>query len=527
MFSIRILTVILVALLAVVGAADAQDAFDQASTSAAIAGHALGKVHRWLHEVALTKIDAETGLYKADGKWNYRDTAADCYPFFAWAAYVVDRDVLNGPVRDVLHREIALCNTVERIPVPWDFDAGAPVKDLDWNEMVFQASEYVKDGLIAIVEATGPDEWFDRMRAIEDDLWTTARLDTPFGKIPSDNIEVNGEQLQALARLYAMTGEVKYLDWADRLADYYFADEDFVVKRLRDHGCEIIGGLGLLHAVETTQRLERAEEHGARLKKVYDAILAQGCNEDGMMYNQLGDPASGLSDGWGYNYVGYLCYDLATGTDTYRPHVAATLKNMAKPCYQDYLWEGESIDGFADSIEGALYLLNRVPVAEGLAWVDRETKNNLVDHPSRIENGELWGTMKLQANGVRTVLIHALMHTQGVIARPWRPGLEVGAAPLGDGVAIVVRAKEDYRGVLEFDLPRHRVYMGFARDWPRMNTLPEWFTVDPDSTYTVCRGDEPPRAYTGRQLHTGLEASMKAGESLRVEVRPTRPEKPS
>lgn len=502
-------------------ATHAQDAFEQAFESAAIAGHSLGKVHRWLHEVALTKIDPETGLYKADGKWNYRDTAADCYPFFIWAAHVVDEDVLNGPARDILHREIALCNKVMRIPVPWDFDTGAPATDIDWDEMVFQASEYVKDGLIAIVEATGDDEWFDRMRAIEDDIWASARVVTPYGNIPSTNVEVNGEQLQALARLFTMTGDEKYLDYGDRLVDYYFAQKDFVPTRLRDHGCEIIGGLGLLHAVETTHRPEKVKEYEDKLKHVFDVILEKGCNEDGMMFDTLGKPDSRLSDGWGYNYVGYLCYDMATGKDRYKDHIVATLKNLAKPAYKDLKWEGESIDGFADSIEGGLYLLNRLPVPEGLAWADAETKNNLVDHPSRLENGELWGTMKLQANGVRTVLIHALMHTQGVIARPWKQGLELGAAPQETGIAVVLRATEDYEGILEFDLPRHRVYMGFEKDWPRMNTIPEWFTVEPEGLYQVrIPGSDTPRTYTGRQLHAGLAVNVKAGDALKLEVSP-------
>lgn len=499
--------------------AQAQDAFEQASESAAIAGHALSKVHRWLHEIALPTIDPETGLYKARDKWDYRDTAADCYPFLLWAAHVVDEEALNGPVRQILDREQALCNTYGRIPVPWDFEKGAPAKDLDWDEVVFQASEYVKDGLIAMVEVTGPDEWFDRMRGIEDDLWATAKVETPFGKIPSANVEVNGEQLQALARLYTMTGGEKYLDWADRLADYYFSQDDFIPTRLRDHGCEIIGGLGLLHAVETTHRPAKAAEHAPRLKQIYDEILERGCTEDGMMYDTIDQTEGRLSDGWGYNYVGYLCYDMATGTNTYRPHVRQTLQNMMKPMYENYPWEGESIDGYADSIEGALYLLNRVPVEEGFAWVNRETKNNLVGHPTRLENGELWGTMKLQANGVRTVLIHSLMHTQGVIARPWQQGLEVGAAPRGGGIAIVVRANEEYSGILEFDIPRHRIYMGFQKDWPRMNTIPEWFTVEPEQSYTVANADTgTERTCTGRQLHNGLEVSVKPGETLRLTV---------
>lgn len=502
--------------------AHAQDPFQRATESAALTGHALGKVHRWLHEIALKQIDPDTGLYRADRHWNYRDTAADCYPFLAWAAHVVDQDVLNGPVRTILHREIALCNTVERIPVPWDFPTAAPQKDIAWDEMVFQASEYIKDGLIAIVEITGRDEWFDRMRAITDDLWKTARVDTPFGKITTTNFEINGDHLQALPRLYAMTGDEKYLDWADRIADYYFADENFEVTRLRDHGCEVIGGLGLLLAIETAARPDRAARYAPRLKKVYDDILARGCNEDGLMYDELGKKEGRLSDGWGYNYVGYLCYDLATHTDTYRPKVAATLANIMKPAYKDYPWEGESIDGYADAIEGALYLLNRVPAAEGLTWVDRETRNNLVDHPTRLENGELWGTMKLQSNAVRTTLMHALMHTRGVIARPFLQGLELGAAPDGDGLVIALRAPGEYTGLLEFDLPRHRMHIGFEQDWPRMNTLPEWFTVDPEARYTVQRGDEPPRVYTGWQLHTGLEVTTKPGAFLKVSIAPVR-----
>lgn len=503
-----------------VSARAADDPFERAKASAEVSGYALDRVYQWLHEVALKKIDPETGLYRADGNWNYRDTAADCYPFLGWAAHVVDEAVLNGPVREVLHREASLCNVVERIPVPWDFAAAAPQRDLAWDKMVFEASEYVKDGLIAMVEISGRDEWFDRMRAIVDDLWKTARVETPFGPITTTNFEINGDHLQALPRLYAMTGEEKYLDWADRLVDYYFAEENFVVTRLRDHGCEVIGGFGLLYAVESTARPARAAALAPKLRKLYDTILARGCNADGMMYDELDQKAGRLSDGWGYNYVGYLCVDMASGIESYRPQVAATLANLSKPEYKDYPWEGDSIDGYADSIEGALYLLNRVPVAHGFAWVDQETRANLLDHPTRLEYAPLWGTMKLQSNAVRTTLMHALMHTRGVIARPWRTGLQMGATQTEEGVILALQAPEDYAGILEFDLPRHKAYLGFEQDWPRMNTLPEWFTVKPEASYLVQRGDEPARRYTGQQLHAGLDVSLKAGEWLRVEVKP-------
>jgi hypothetical protein len=500
-----------------------QRVLDQAQRSGEIAGYALSKVHRWLHEKALPVIDAETGLYPADGKWDYRDTAADCYPFLCWAAYVVDREALDGPVRRVLHAEQKLCNHLDRIPVPYDWKKKQKTV-LDYDEMVFQASEYVKDGLIAIVEVTGKDEWFDRMLGIEEDIWKHARYETPYGKIPSKNIEVNGEQLQALARLHTMTGREEFLTWGERLADYYFAQPDFVPTRLRDHGCEIIGGLGLLLAVEAQAGRPKAELYRAKLKHVFDTILAKGCNEDGMMYNHLTarDGGNGkFSDGWGYNYVGYLCYDMVVDKPVYRDHVERTLRNLAKPLYDDYNWEGNySIDGFADSIEGAIYLLNRVPVEEGLVWVDREMARRVTRSDEPLETAELWGTMKLQANGVRTVIMHALMHTGGLIARPWQRGLQLGAVQTGGDLVVAVSADEDWSGKLCFDIPRHRLYMGFEKDWPRMNTLPEWHTVDPTGQYTVRDLDANEQTtHTGAALHMGLPLEVSAEQPTHLLVR--------
>lgn len=496
-------------------AAAEQEAFQTAAASARIASYSISKVQRWLHEKALPLIDEQTGLYRADGRWTYSDTAADCYPFLCWAAHLVDRRALDGPVLKVLEAEQRLCNYLDRLPVRFDWQKKAKDTSVTYDQLIFGASEYVKDGLIAIVEALGKGPWYERMKGIEEDIWKHARIDTPMGKIPSTNVEVNGEQLQALARLFTMTGEERFLRWAERLADYYLADENYVPRRLRDHGCEIIGGLGLLLGVESETNPRKADRYQVRLRRMFDAILRRGTNEDGLMYNRFGDPESGLSDGWGYNYVSYLCYDMAAGTPRYRDQVAATLRNLAKPVYRDYRWEGRkrsSIDGFADSIEGAIYLLNRVPVAEGAAWVDREMAHNVVRSYEPLASAKLWGTMKLESNGVRTVIMHALMHTQGLIARPWRADLTLGAARTADGgLAVVMGAQKPWQGVLEFDIPRHRRFMGLERDWPRINTLPQWFTVRLEQTYQVRTGGVE-RKQTGKKLHDGLPVRLAAGQ---------------
>ena len=505
--------------------------FQQAEQSAPLAGYALGKVQRWLHEVALPCQDPETKLLKMRGVWNYSNTAADCYPFLCWAAHVTDVDVLDGPLRDVLHAEIALCNHLDRIPAPYDFEKGAKVADASIDTLMFGASEYVKDGLIAIVEITGKDEWFDRMVAIEEDLWKHAHVETPYGKIPSDtrpvrDVEVDGEQLQALVRLYAMTGDPKYLTWAERLGDHYLKRGDFVPPHLRDHGCEIVGGLGLLVGIESEIGSPKLQEYLPPMKHMLDEILARGTNPDGFMFNTIEgvkssfEPGS-LSDGWGYNYVAFLCYDMALGKPHYRPRVESTLRNLGKARYMDGGVAGTGGDSLADSAEGAIYLLNRLPVPEGRVWLDRWMERGLIRSDVPLEKTRLWGANKWESNCVRTTIIHALMHTQGIIARPWRPDMQLGAAPLEGGVAVWLRAEKPWKGTLVFDVPRHRQYLGFQNDWPRMNTLPEWFTVEPKHRYEVADdGEKIPRSLTGHDLHEGLPLEATPSKPLRLTVLP-------
>ena len=62
--------------------------WERAARSARYAGIALSKVQRWLHECCLPVRDEKSGLFCPRGtEWNYANSAADCYPFYTWAAY--------------------------------------------------------------------------------------------------------------------------------------------------------------------------------------------------------------------------------------------------------------------------------------------------------------------------------------------------------------------------------------------------------------------------------------------------------
>jgi hypothetical protein len=72
-----------------------------------------------------------------------------------------------------------------------------------------------------------------------------------------------------------------------------------------------------------------------------------------------------------------------------------------------------------------------------------------------------------------------------------------------------------------FDIKRHKHYVNFSRDWPRMNTLPEWFTVELDRRYKVSdlRTGQV-ETYAGRQLHEGLLIRLDAEETGIFHVEP-------
>ena len=63
--------------------------------------------------------------------------------------------------------------------------------------------------------------------------------------------------------------------------------------------------------------------------------------------------------------------------------------------------------------------------------------------------------------------------------------------------------------------------MGFEKDWPRMNTLPEWFTVELDKVYRITNLEiGKTETYMGKQLHDGLELKLKAAERITLRIEP-------
>jgi hypothetical protein len=475
----------------------------------------------------LAQSDEKTGLIPKNlGRhsdiWNAKDSAADNYPYMVLTAALTDRKLFDGRMLDMLRTETKLTSRIGNLPDTWSFSKQAFASSKpNLDSIIFGGSEYVKDGLLPLTEWLGPSPWSKRMIGILDDIFANAKIDTPYGKIPSKNIEVNGEMLQSLSRVYWMTGDKKYLSWAIRLGDYYLLGDQHPTKhlkslRLRDHGCEITDGLAELYVTVSFARPDKAKAYRQPIHAMFDRILQVGANEHGMMYDsmnpQTGDHSKGLCDTWGYNYNGIYAVYMIDKTSEYRDAVRKVLSNL-NPHYKNHPWRGS--DSYADSIEGAICLFNREQVATVEDWLDSEIKD--MWRPQR-SDGVVEGWHG-DGNSARTSIMYALFKTQGAHVRPWRKDVRIGAVTQGADkkLCISLISGEDWSGTIIFDRPRHKVQMHLPIDYPRINQFPEWFAPKSKSQWTISPSGE---TFTGEQLQSGIEIKLKGGVETRLIVSP-------
>jgi len=508
--------------------ADGLDSWQRAEIHGRQANEALRRCRRYVSGW-LAHADPKTGLIPENlgrGKhvWNGRNSAADNYAFMVLTCALTDRGLFDGGMLDMLRTETKLTSRLGALPDHYNFEKqGYHYPKPDVKRMVFDGSEYVKDGLMPITEWLGKTPWSERMVGIVDSILEHAPFDTPGGKIPSNDVEVNGEMMQLLSRLRFMTGKEAYLDMACRIADYYLLGDHHPTRnasqlKLRDHGCELISGLTEVYAACHALRKEKAVAYREPIHAMLDRILEVGVNEHGLMYDAV-NPVTGqvtrknIGDNWGYNYNGFYTVHLLDGVERYRQATRRAMGNLA-PHYLKFAWQGWGSDGIADSVEGALNLFNRERDVTGVPkWLDANTTRMLlIQKPDGVIEG--WHG---DGNYARTAILWVLWKQQGVTIQPWREDVGLGAVRQGNDLHLVVSTDKPWQGRLVFDQPRHRTVMGMPLDYPRINQFPEWFTVTADERWAVS-SDAIPQIHSGKALTKGLAVTLAAGQTLRIAV---------
>ena len=508
-----------------------QTVFDRAMENGRLANEGFWRCRLFV-DGWLAHADPKTGLIPRNLSrnkdiWNPEDSAADNYPFMVLTAAITDRELFQGRMLDMLRTETKFTSRIGAMPDTYSFAKGGFAADnANLDSIMFGSSEYIKAGLLPLTEWLGDSPWSARMISILDDMWAHAPIDTPCGKIVSQNVEVNGEMLQTLSRVYWMTGDKKYLDWAVRLGDYYLLGDHHPTRagrlRLRDHGCEIVSGLCELYAAVHFAMPEKKKAYRKPVHEMLDRILEVGRNEYGLFYNWV-EPAGGKHakkpcDTWGYTLNGFYSVYLLDGDKAYRE---ATIKalNCLYDNYRNYAWEGASSDGHADSIESALNLYNREREPAAAKWIDHDMQ---VMWNIQKDDGVIEGWHG-DGNFARTTIMYCLWKTKGVTVRPWRKDVVFGAEIVNGQLKIAITAEKAWKGKLIFDQPRHKTIMNMPLDWPRINQFPEWFTAVAEDKYTIedLTADSA-RACLGLQMQRGIEIQLKPAEQKRIIVKPAR-----
>ena len=477
--------------------------------------------------------DATTGLIPRninDSKdfWNAWDAAADNYPFMVLTSSILMPEFFKGKALDMLKTEQRLTPRIGKLPDTYSFSKkGFRNETIDTNQIIFGAAEYMKDGLIPLTEWLGKSPWSNRMLEILDDLPLLTRVakninGSWYGS--SATVEVNGDLLQVLSRMYWFTGKRKYLDWAVEIADHYLNEKHLPTRaldhlRIRDHGCEIISGLCEAYIAAYYAMPEKRKQWKPLVHGMLDRILEVGRNEDGLFYDEV-NPQNGkilsprLADNFGYTLNAYWFIAKIDSTPTYRDAVIKAISSLNQK-YRNHNWEGGSADGYADAIEGTLNLFNRESIASVKEWLDSEIKVMwAMQKPDGMVEG--WHG---DGNFARTSIMYCLWKTQGIVPSSWDSQLSIGATQTATGVKIAVSSPVGWKGKLKFDEPRHSTMMHYPADYPRINQYQEWFVVEDHQSYQ-CKSNQAGTLNNikGRSLAKGLQVEVKAGETVFLEI---------
>ncbi|MFM9996469.1 MAG: hypothetical protein ACKVU4_11795 [Phycisphaerales bacterium] len=519
---------------------------------------------RAVHDAWMAHRDPKTALFRHEPSrpyWTYADIGADFFGHQLNVALLTD-----APTVPLLLATI----DAERALAPpgalstrGDARTGAPIEQ-SRRLKIFGTTEYIKDGLMPVLERHAHPAVRTRILEVVGAILANSDHPSRFGPIPDTRSEVNGQMLQILSRLHFATGDEQYADAAARIADAaigqmlpanhglpvkeYDYDRDRIVRghvQIRDHGNEMLVGLSEVYALAVHRSGEsawgaRADRWAEPITRMYELVLAHGRNGQGLLVNQLDaermEPLNaGASDNWGYVLCGAELFVQAAerrggGGGAIDPARAAALREKIGATVESVLrtnghpWEGTHQDGYSDSLESAIY-------AAAYGWggggggVDAERIGSWVDgqiavlfHKQR--SSGFVDDHYLDGNFMRTSLLYAQLRSGGWTAHPWSPSVGVGFERADDrrAVLVVTAGAEGFRGSVVPDTRRHDTVLRLPWNWPRLNSWPEWNTVDQVGRVAVLEGGEHVTVPSLAALADGIAVELPPHASVVIEL---------
>jgi len=462
--------------------------------------------------------------------WDYHNVAADYYSSLVHVSNCVAPEYIQpgAKLHETLLRSIELCTLPNGIPGVYYHDTDK----LEGEATYLALSEWLRDGLIRITENLGTDNiWYEEMCRLCDAMIRVADERGGMYQQCSSSTEALGNMLQALSRLYVMSGEKRYLEAARELGDSLLLDpkndtfRKMVERRdsFRDHGCEMVPGLAELFVVECKLESERAKSYREPLMKILDQILETSAHpKTGLFCGDIDKDGNSVwlqpPDTWGYVLFAYENFGRATGTDRYRKAIEKPIRWLLEnrrnfeQCKKAKLWpHAAHRDTWSDSHESMIILTNRLGMFDNqvFEWLDWMTLQS--EHRKHLDRqyGPYINAHDDGSTG-RCLCTHMMVCSRGVRHEPFQEGLQIGGMPFGDGLVLSLESEEPYRGKLRFDRPRC-VYPTGTLDWARLNEMPAWFVVEPEKKYIVTLNGSQEMVMLGEKLIDGLSVTVEPG----------------
>lgn len=490
-----------------------------------------------------------------DATWRYKNMASDCFGFLVQAGVRLNPDTLPA-LAETLAAEARLAPPGELCQ---DYNAATGARvDEDAASRMFGSTEYVKDGLLSVFERYGDlpaaAAYRDRMFQVMDAILARSAQPSQFGALPGTGAEENGNCLQAFSRLsYAAPNGPAYAELAARIADAYVRQAmpknnglppkhfDWAAGKvakntvqLRDHGNESMPGLSEAYALAVSRMAEpawraRADAWAEPIARMYETALAKGIGGDGLLVSALDGATLAQkeltpNDNWAYLLNGALLFGQAArkhGTVSVArlEGLEAAADRVCQAVARQYglAWEWDSMDGYCDTLEGAMYMIRHRPsqAATLEPWVDDQIENLF---ERQLTNGVVHGDY-LDGNFIRTALMYADLRAGGWTADPWRPDVRVGFArdpATGEAAVSVECGGQPYRGTIRPDKPRHRDVMKLPWDWPRLNHWPEHYVPGETVRAVAAEGLPTPSA---DEVRAGIKVDLAANGRAVVRLR--------
>jgi hypothetical protein len=481
--------------------------------------------------------------------WNYRNTGADCFGFLIQSAIALEPASMP-PLKQTLEAETKLAPAGQLCQVV-DAHTKQPIEETH-EQQIFGASEYVKDGLLSVFEHYGADPVGPRMIAVLDTVLARSAHASKFGPLPGGGSEENGNILQACSRLSFTLSRDDYAEMVAHITDAavtqmlplnnglpamrfdYTKNEVVRAKvKLRDHGSEITPGLAEAFALAVARSddpkwKERADRWAEPIAKMYETMLVRGRDNRGLLIGSFDpqtfaviDPAA--TDNWGYLLNGVLLFSGAERKHGKLP--AARLDDFEAKCdavidavTQQYGadWEWGQMDGYADTLESAIYMAAHRP-SRSLPlsnWIDDQIGIMF----ARQQNNGLVTGGYLDGNFIRTALLYAEQKSGGFRVEPWRSDVRVGFAREENDIVLVIMTTQPYTGTLHADRLRHREVMKLPWDWPRHTSWPQWF--DPGESTRLTAAEGLPHVPSASQLARGIPLTLPANALVTIHLKP-------